>query len=68
MKLYKWKKGDGVTLIWMAIGALIGLVFGMNGIGLGWPSIDDLLIPAFLIVGFISFIGGIFKLFSKLFL
>lgn len=65
MKRYKWKKGDGVTLIWMAISALIGLVFGMTGRGLGLPSIDDIIMPAFFIIGFISLVGGIF---SKLFL
>ena len=65
MKLYKWKKGDGITLIWMAISALIGLVFGMIWGALGLPSIDDIIMTAFFIIGFISLVGGIF---SKLFL
>ena len=61
MKLYKWKKGDSITLIGMAIGALIGLVLGMIWGVLGLPSIDDIIMTAFFIIGFISVIGGIFS-------
>ena len=43
VKLYKWKKGDGITLLWMAVGALVGLILGMIGGALGWPSIDEML-------------------------
>ena len=42
VKLYKWKKGDGITLLWMAVGALVGLILGMIGGALGWPSIDEI--------------------------
>lgn len=61
MKLYKWKKGDGITLLWMAVGALVGLILGMIGGALGWPTIDEILVYAFFIVGFITFIGSILK-------
>ena len=53
MKLYKWKKGDGITLLWMAVGALVGLILGMIGGALGWPSIDEILVYAFFIIGFL---------------
>ena len=62
MKLYKWKKGDGITLLWMAVGALVGLILGMIGGALGWPSIDEILVYAFFIIGFSTFVGGIFRL------
>ena len=53
VKLYKWKKGDGITLLWMAVGALVGLILGMIGGALGWPSIDEMLCYAFFTIGFL---------------
>ena len=61
VKLYKWKKGDCITLLWMAVGALVGLILGMIGGALGWPSIDEMLCYAFFTIGFFTFVGGIFK-------
>ncbi|WP_167588653.1 hypothetical protein [Ligilactobacillus agilis] len=48
-------------MLWMAVGALVGLILGMIGGALGWPSIDEILVYAFFIIGFFTFVGGIFK-------
>ena len=62
MKLYKPKKGDGKELMLIFIFAILFaavIVWPLSNMGI--TSIDELLIPAFVIVGFISFIGGIFS-------
>ncbi|WP_369351457.1 hypothetical protein AB3Q54_06380 [Ligilactobacillus agilis] len=48
-------------MLWMAVGALVGLILGMIGGALGWPSIDEILVYAFFIIVFFTFVGGIFK-------
>ena len=58
MKLYKLKKDDGKELAINFIGgALVALILAI----LGMPAIDDIIIPIFFIISFITFIGGIFK-------
>lgn len=58
MKLYEPKKGDGKELAFNFIGgAVVALIFAT----LGLPSIDDIIMPAFFIIGFISLVGGIFS-------
>lgn len=61
MKLYKWKKGDGKQLLGCLVAILIGGVIALPLSILGVTSIDDIIIPVFFIVGFITFIGSIFK-------
>ena len=61
MKPYKWKKGDGITLLWMAVGALAGLILGAIGETLGWPSPDEILNK------FILFIIAIVVILSPIF-
>ena len=61
MKLYKWKKGDGKQLLGWLVAVLVGGVIALPLSILGVTSIDDIIIPAFFIIGFITFIGGIFK-------
>lgn len=61
MKLYKWKKGDGKQLLGCLVAILIGGVIALPLSILGVTSIDDIIILVFFIVGFITFIGGIFK-------
>ena len=61
MKLYKWKKGDGKQLLGCLVAILIGGVIALPLSILGVTSIDDIIIPFFFIVGFITFIGVIFK-------
>ena len=61
MKLYKWKKGDGKQLLGCLVAILIGGVIALILSILGVTSIDDIIIPVFFIIGFITFIGGIFK-------
>ena len=62
MKLYKPKKGDGIaTLVGVLMGALIGGLLSVPLLALGITSLDQILIPAFFILGFISLVGGIFS-------
>lgn len=61
MKLYKWKKGDGKQLLGWLVAVLVGGVIALPLSILGVTSIDDIIIPVFFIIGFITFIGGIFK-------
>ena len=61
MKLYKWKKGDGKQLLGCIAAVLVGGIIALPLSLLGVTSIDDIIIPAFFIIGFITFIGGIFK-------
>ena len=61
MKLYKWKKGDGKQLLGCLVAILIGGVIALPLSILGVTSIYDIIIQVFFIVGFITFIGGIFK-------
>lgn len=65
MKLYKWKKGDGKDLLDFLLALLIGGLLALPLSFLGITSLDQILISAFFIIGFISLVGGIF---SKLFL
>lgn len=62
MKLYKPKKGDGIaTLVGILMGVLIGGLLSVPLLTLGITSLDQILVPAFFIFGFISLVGGIFS-------
>ena len=60
MKLYrhKVKKDNGLVVL---VGVLFGGIIALPLSLLGVTSIDDIIIPAFFIIGFITFVGGIFK-------
>lgn len=68
--MYKWKKGDGVTMAFLGVGAVIGIVLALCGVPSPMDWIDNLftraadfvLIFIFLAVsGVISFINRLFK-------
>ena len=61
MKLYKWKKGDGKQLLGCLVAVLVGGVIALPLSILGVTSVDEIILQIFFIVGFTTFIGGIFK-------
>ena len=57
-KRHKVTKDDWLVVL---VGVLFGGIIALPLSLLGVTSIDDIIIPAFFIIGFITFVSGIFK-------